>query len=95
MPGPLNIQHQSTSINANVESASRERERERESCRMCDRLGDARRSSGLRKFGAIIGESSQLGCNAVTNPGVVLGPRCMIMPNSTITGIHDSDSTIR
>ena len=59
------------------------------------RLNGERIATGLRKFGAIIGESSQLGCNAVTNPGVVLGPRCMIMPNSTITGIHDSDSTIR
>ena len=59
------------------------------------RLNGERIATGLRKFGAIIGESSQLGCNAETNPGVVLGPRCMIMPNSTITGIHDSDSTIR
>ena len=50
--------------------------------------------TGLRKFGAIIGEGSQLGCNVVTNPGVVLGPRCMVGPNATITGIHDADSKI-
>lgn len=53
-----------------------------------------RTPTGLRKFGAIIGEGSQLGCNAVTNPGVVLGQRCMVMPNTTVTGVYDSDSMI-
>ncbi|MFL2962322.1 MAG: UDP-N-acetylglucosamine diphosphorylase [Candidatus Poseidoniaceae archaeon] len=58
------------------------------------RIKGERVPSGLRKFGAIIGEDSQLGCNAVTNPGVVLGPRCMVMPNTTVTGIYDCDSKI-
>ena len=59
------------------------------------RIDDERVPTGLRKFGAIIGENSQLGCNAVTNPGVVLGPRCMVHPNITVTGIYDADSVIR
>ncbi len=50
--------------------------------------------TGLRKFGAIIGENSQLGCNVVTNPGVILGTRCNVMPNTTITGVHGPDSMI-
>ena len=58
------------------------------------RIDGERFATGLRKFGAILGEGCQLGCNAVTNPGVVLGPRCMVMPNSTVTGVHASDSTI-
>ena len=58
------------------------------------RIDGKRVASGLRKFGAIIGEYSQLGCNAVTNPGVVLGPRCMVLPNTTVTGIYGSDSKI-
>ncbi len=58
------------------------------------RIDGERISTGLRKFGAIIGEDSQLGCNAVTNPGVVLGPRCMVLPNTTVTGIYDADSKI-
>ena len=57
-------------------------------------LNGERMGSGLRKFGAILGEDCQLGCNAVTNPGVVLGPRCMVMPNTTVTGIYGSDSKI-
>ena len=58
------------------------------------RINGVRTPTGLRKFGAIIGEGSQLGCNAVTNPGVVLGQRCMVMPNTTVTGVYDSDSII-
>ena len=58
------------------------------------RFNGVRTPTGLRKFGAIIGEGSQLGCNAVTNPGVVLGQRCMVMPNTTVTGVYDSDSII-
>lgn len=57
-------------------------------------INGVRTPTGLRKFGAIIGEGSQLGCNAVTNPGVVLGQRCMVMPNTTVTGVYDSDSMI-
>ena len=57
-------------------------------------ISGERIGSGLRKFGAIIGEDAQLGCNAVTNPGVVLGARCMVMPNTTVTGIYESDSKI-
>ena len=57
-------------------------------------INGVRTPTGLRKFGAIIGEGSQLGCNAVTNPGVVLGQRCMVMPNTTVTGVYDSDSII-
>ncbi len=50
--------------------------------------------TGLRKFGAIIGENSQLGCNAVTNPGVVLGANCNVMPNTTVTGVYGPNSKI-
>ncbi|MCS5533460.1 MAG: hypothetical protein NZ736_04305 [Candidatus Poseidoniaceae archaeon] len=54
------------------------------------RWNGQRVGTGLRKFGAILGEGCQLGCNSVTNPGVVLGPNSMVSPNSTISGIHES-----
>ena len=54
------------------------------------RWNDERLGTGLRKFGAILGEGCQLGCKSVTNPGVVLGPNSMVSPNSTITGIHQT-----
>ena len=36
--------------------------------------------TGLRKFGAIVGEHAEVGCNAVLNPGTLLGPRALVMP---------------
>jgi NDP-sugar pyrophosphorylase family protein len=59
------------------------------------RIGESRVASGLRKFGAILGEGCQLGCNAVTNPGTVLGIDSIVWPNATVTGFHDKSSTHR
>lgn len=59
------------------------------------RIGDDRRSSGLRKFGAILGEGCQLGCNAVTNPGTILGRNSIVWPNVTVTGVHGENSNHR
>jgi NDP-sugar pyrophosphorylase family protein len=42
--------------------------------------------TGLRKFGAIVGDSAEVGCNAVLNPGSVLGPRALVMPLTAFTG---------
>ena len=59
------------------------------------RIGDSRVGSGLRKFGAMIGEGCQLGCNAVTNPGTVLGINSIVWPNVTVTGVHGQSSAHR
>jgi NDP-sugar pyrophosphorylase family protein len=59
------------------------------------RIGDDRRPSGLRKFGAILGEGCQLGCNAVTNPGTILGRNSTVWPNVTVTGVYGEDSNHR
>lgn len=40
--------------------------------------------SGLNKLGSIIGDHSELGCNAVLSPGVVLGAHVWVYPNFTI-----------
>jgi len=58
-------------------------------------LNDVRRETGLRKFGAILGDNAQLGCNAVTNPGTVLGKSCMVHPNTTVSGFHADGSVVR
>jgi|TARA_B110000263_G_scaffold220721_1_gene208758 NDP-sugar pyrophosphorylase family protein len=51
--------------------------------------------TGLRKFGAILGEGVQIGCNAVCNPGTVLGQGCNVWPNVTVSGGHPSGSVLR
>lgn len=43
-------------------------------------------ATGLRKFGAILGDAAEVGCNAVLNPGSVLGPRALVMPGTVFTG---------
>ncbi|GBE12298.1 bifunctional protein GlmU [bacterium BMS3Abin13] len=53
-------------------------------------------NSGLRKFGAIFGDRTQTGCNAVTSPGTVIGRAGIIMPNTTVpSGCHPAGSLIK
>ena len=59
------------------------------------RLDGQRLPSGLRKFGAVLGEGVATGCNSVTNPGVVLGCNSTVWPNVTVTGIHGPESQHR
>lgn len=59
------------------------------------RLDGERIPSGLRKFGALLGEGAALGCNSVTNPGVVLGCNSTVWPNVTVTGVHGANSQHR
>lgn len=47
------------------------------------RTRDEKIDSGLRKFGAILGDRTQTGCNSVTSPGTVFSKRCILMPNTT------------
>ena len=43
--------------------------------------------TGLRKFGALLGDGSEIGCNAVLNPGSILGRGAIIYPNVNWRGI--------
>jgi NDP-sugar pyrophosphorylase family protein len=43
--------------------------------------------TGLAKLGALIGDSSEIGCNSVLNPGSVIGRDCIVYPNTTWRGV--------
>lgn len=43
-------------------------------------------STGLRKFGAILGDGAEVGCNSVLNPGSVLGKRALVTPCTPFSG---------
>jgi NDP-sugar pyrophosphorylase family protein len=43
--------------------------------------------TGLRKFGALMGDHAEAGCNAVLNPGSILGRGAVIYPNVFWRGI--------
>ena len=51
--------------------------------------------TGLRKFGAILGDGVSIGCNAVCNPGTVLGPNSLVYPLSAVQGYHPAGSIIK
>lgn len=49
--------------------------------------GDEVFETGLKKFGAMIGDHVEVGCNSVLNPGTVLGRECRVYPLSMVRGI--------
>ncbi|MGD0400968.1 MAG: glucose-1-phosphate thymidylyltransferase [Syntrophobacteraceae bacterium] len=52
--------------------------------------------TNLRKFGAVLGDHVEIGCNAVTNPGTILGRGCQVFPLTSVrAGYYDPDSVIR
>ena len=50
-------------------------------------LDNKKMSTGLKKFGAILGNRAQTGCNSVTNPGTIMLPEATLLPNRTALGI--------
>lgn len=43
--------------------------------------------TGLRKFGAIVGDRTEVGCNSVLNPGSLLGRDCILYPGTSWSGV--------
>ena len=48
--------------------------------------------TGLKKFGAMLGDGVEVGCNSVLNPGTVIGRNSNIYPISSVRGFIPSDS---
>ncbi|MBR5094853.1 MAG: UDP-N-acetylglucosamine pyrophosphorylase [Oscillospiraceae bacterium] len=48
--------------------------------------------TGRKKFGAILGDMVEVGCNSVLNPGTVIGRRSNIYPTSSVRGVVPADS---
>ncbi len=52
-------------------------------------------ATGLEKFGAILGDGVEIGCNTVLNPGTLIGPRTLALPNLSLRGLYPADSFIK
>lgn len=52
----------------------------------------SRCGSGLRKLGALVGDAAEVGCNAVLNPGSILGKRALVMPTMAFRGTLKANS---
>ena len=48
--------------------------------------------TGRKKFGAILGDCVEVGCNIVLNPGTVIGPRRNVYPVSCVRGVVPAES---
>ena len=51
--------------------------------------------TGLRKFGAILGDEVSLGCNAVTVPGTIVGKRTIAYNLAMLRGIIAADQVVK
>ena len=56
------------------------------------RDGAERVETGIKKFGAMLGDHVEVGCNAVCNPGTVIGRRSSVYPTSCVRGVVPADS---
>ena len=52
-------------------------------------------ATGLTKFGAVVGDRTEIGCNAVINPGSLLGRDCIIYPGANFRGVLPSGSVVK
>ncbi len=53
---------------------------------------DGRINTELKKFGAIVGDNVEVGCNSVLNPGTVIGRGSTVYPLSMVRGIIPANS---
>lgn len=56
------------------------------------KAGEETFETGLKKFGAMLGDQVEVGCNSVLNPGTVIGKNTNIYPTSMVRGLVPADS---
>ena len=57
--------------------------------------GELRIETGLKKFGAMLGDFVEVGCNSVLNPGTVIGSHTNVYPTSSVRGVVPSESIFK
>lgn len=51
--------------------------------------------TGLKKFGAMLGDQVEVGCNSVLNPGTVIGKNTNVYPLSSVRGVIPENSIFK
>ncbi len=59
---------------------------------VCVNDGGKKIETGLKKFGAMIGDGAEIGCNSVLNPGTIIGKNSNVYPLSSVRGVVPADS---
>jgi len=57
--------------------------------------GDEQIETGIKKFGAMLGNYVEVGCNAVLNPGTVIGQHSNVYPTSCVRGVVPANSIFK
>jgi len=56
------------------------------------RFGDELVPTGMKKFGAVIGDHTEIGCNSVLNPATIIGRNATVYPLSMVRGFVPANS---
>ncbi|NLW89573.1 MAG: UDP-N-acetylglucosamine pyrophosphorylase [Clostridiaceae bacterium] len=56
------------------------------------RFGEEKVPTGMKKFGAIIGDFTEIGCNSVLNPATIIGRNATVYPLSMVRGYVPANS---
>lgn len=56
------------------------------------RAGEEKFETGLKKFGAMLGDQVEVGCNSVLNPGTIIGKMSNVYPTSMVRGFIPANS---
>ncbi len=56
---------------------------------------DENMETGIKKFGAMLGDHVEVGCNAVCNPGTVIGRNSNVYPTSCVRGVVPANSIFK
>ena len=59
------------------------------------RTTDGAVETGLKKFGAMVGDNVEVGCNSVLNPGTVIGKNSNVYPLSSVRGTVPENSIFK
>jgi len=62
---------------------------------ICVKIDNKVYDSGLRKFGAVLGDYAETGCNSVLNPGTLIGPGSLVYPNALVSGYIPPGSLVK
>ena len=59
------------------------------------KIEQQRYETGLIKFGAIVGDQVEIGCNSVLNPGTLIGKRSLVYANLSLLGYYPPNSIVK
>lgn len=57
--------------------------------------GEPEMETGRRKFGAILGDYAEIGCNAVLNPGTIVGAHSNVYPTTGVRGVIPNNCVVK